>query len=255
MKHVIMLYGVDLATEIAYTYRISDNNNPGPPILDEIFYEERSSCRGKEEEEDLDQEGGGPPKTASSIRSATYQSEGVRCSESSNITNSSGHIDDNKINSVNQKSNRNSGAVKYDVCSVSETNEAANACPLGETSLDRLNMKNKAKVGKEKIQQASNGESSSRGANLTQKPKDAIVPSSLTKKIQKKKSKKKKGDCNNEVYGIKAKEKGSRSFSSPQRNFLRNGEWGAIFDLISIVSNTALPYLTLPSMFTLFRLY
>ena len=35
-----MVYGVDLPTEIAYTYRISDNNNPGPPILDEIFYEE-----------------------------------------------------------------------------------------------------------------------------------------------------------------------------------------------------------------------
>jgi hypothetical protein len=230
VKHVIMLYGVDLATEIAYTYRISDNNNPGPPILDEIFYEERSSCGGKEEveeEEDLDQEGEGQPNTASSIRRATYQPEGMRNRESSNITNSSGHIDATKTNLVNEKSsNRNSGDVKYDVCSVSEIDEATNACHLGETSLDRLNMKNKAKVSKEKIQQASNRESSSRGAKLTQKPKDAIVPSSSTKKIQKKKSKMKKGDCNNEVYGIKTKEKGSRSFSSPQRNFLRNGNGG-----------------------------
>jgi hypothetical protein len=214
--------------------------------LDEIFYEERSSCGGKEEveeEEDLDQEGEGQPKTASTIRGATYQSGGMRSSESSNITNSSGHIDATQTNSVNKKSsNRNNADVKYDVCSVSEINEAANACPLGETSLDRLNMKNKAKAGKEKIQQTSNSKSSSRGANLTQKPKDAIVPSSSTKKIQKKKSKKKKGDCNNEVYGIKTKEKGSRSFSSPQRNFLRNGKWGEYFDLISIVSR-ALPYL------------
>ena len=45
VRHVMMIYGVDLPTEIAYTYRISDNNNPGPPILDEIFYEE--PCRKK----------------------------------------------------------------------------------------------------------------------------------------------------------------------------------------------------------------
>ena len=44
-----MVYGVDLPTEIAYTYRISDNNNPGPPILDEIFYEEPSRRNQNEE--------------------------------------------------------------------------------------------------------------------------------------------------------------------------------------------------------------
>ena len=47
VRHVMMVYGVDLPTEIAYTYRISDGNNPGPPILDEIFYEE--PCRKEKE--------------------------------------------------------------------------------------------------------------------------------------------------------------------------------------------------------------
>ena len=46
-----MVYGVDLPTEIAYTYRISDSKDPGPPILDEIFYEEparKDKVKGKD---------------------------------------------------------------------------------------------------------------------------------------------------------------------------------------------------------------
>ena len=46
-----MVYGVDLPTEIAYAYRISDSKDPGPPILDEIFYEEparKSKAKGKD---------------------------------------------------------------------------------------------------------------------------------------------------------------------------------------------------------------
>jgi hypothetical protein len=230
-----MVYGVDLATEIAYTYRMPDANNPGPPILDEIFYEERSSCGEEEEEggvveEDVDQEVevDGQFRDTSSTRSAVCRSEGMRCSESSTITNPSGNTVDTNENALG----RNGGDVKADVCSVLETNEAISACNLGETSLDKLNMNNKAKGSEEKVQRTSNEKSSSQGLkNRTgtyqpQKPKDAIIPSSSIKKmkIRKKKSKRKKGDCNNEVYGIKTKEKGSRSFSSPQRNFLRNGK-------------------------------
>jgi hypothetical protein len=230
-----MVYGVDLATEIAYTYRMPDANNPGPPILDEIFYEERSSCGGEEEkggvvEEDLDREGeiDGQFRDQSSIRSAVCRSEGMRCSESSTIINPS----ENTFNTNKNSLGRNSGDVKADVCSVLEMNEAVSACTLGETSLDKLNMNNKAKGSEEILKRTSNEQSSSQslknrtGEYQPQKPKDAIIPSSSIKKtkIRKKKSKRKKGDCNNEVYGIKTKEKGSRSFSAPQRNFLRNGK-------------------------------
>ena len=51
----MMVYGVDLPTEIAYTYRISDDKDPGPPILDEIFYEEPSR-KSKVVEKDIGKE-------------------------------------------------------------------------------------------------------------------------------------------------------------------------------------------------------
>jgi hypothetical protein len=38
-----MIYGTDMPTEIAYTYRIADGAAPGPPLLDEVYYEE--PCR------------------------------------------------------------------------------------------------------------------------------------------------------------------------------------------------------------------
>lgn len=54
-----MVYGVDLPTEIAYTYRISDSNNPGPPILDEIFYEEPSRKNNENHNEESRKNGNG----------------------------------------------------------------------------------------------------------------------------------------------------------------------------------------------------
>ena len=43
IKNVLMIYGTDMPTEVGYTYRIGDAVTPGPPILDEIYYEE--ACR------------------------------------------------------------------------------------------------------------------------------------------------------------------------------------------------------------------
>ena len=52
VKHVVVVYGVDIDTEVGYTYRIADGINPGPPILDEILYErpckKKRGTRGKE---------------------------------------------------------------------------------------------------------------------------------------------------------------------------------------------------------------
>lgn len=50
IKHVVMIYGVDLPTEVAYTYRLPDqqtenSNEPIFPILEETFIEE--TCVGK----------------------------------------------------------------------------------------------------------------------------------------------------------------------------------------------------------------
>lgn len=53
VKHVIVVYGVDIDTEVGYTYRIGDGPNPGPPIIEEIFYER--SCKKKvKKQEDVD---------------------------------------------------------------------------------------------------------------------------------------------------------------------------------------------------------
>lgn len=261
-----MVYGVDLATEIAYTYRIPDNNNPGPPILDEIFYEERSSCvgaegeseveEGEEEEEDLDMDlrdqdslnlqgrprNANPVSPVSSILNAVCKIEEVNCSETSTITNLSGNTDDVE-STLKERSplyGNSGGDMKSDVCSTMEIDKEIDSYSLGETSLDKLNLRAKAKAMKaneKKIKELSNEDISGRGQNqksgTNHKPQDAaIVSSSFTKKGEKgrRKRKNKKGDCKNEVYGVKTKGKGkgkgSRSFSSSQRTrtFLRNGK-------------------------------
>ena len=52
VKHVVVVYGVDIDTEVGYTYRIAEGANPGPPILEEIFYERPCKRKGKRIEEE-----------------------------------------------------------------------------------------------------------------------------------------------------------------------------------------------------------
>lgn len=209
-----MVYGVDLPTEIAYTYRISDSNNPGPPILDEIFYEEpKMKVKEKEKERDRDGGRGGDEENS---RDGEGDSDEERNGES--IDSDS----DTEFTLLHEEKLHSFGTPPIDSEDSSTSTSSGYVNSMGEW-IDIL----------EKSDVTGDFDSSTSSENiipnfnnmiLGKKNENAVTiadNSKSGKELKKTLKGKKKKKGNNDVYAVKTKKP---SFSQSQRRFVRSEE-------------------------------
>jgi hypothetical protein len=219
IKHVIMIYGVDIPTEVGYTYRTPDGSNPGPPILDEILYEE--PCKRKlVEDEELD------TRDAITVRPTermcavsedpALTATGSGVSNAPNTAEKDGTCDDMPFRDRWLQSTEFDWASTMTAEStVSQTHAPSSA----DNNVVRYDEGGDDDGSSSTGWSYSRSEASSSTAVSTRD--DEGAGKAISKDTQKAKKERRYADCNAEVYAVKTKK---QALSQQKRRFVRYSE-------------------------------
>ena len=187
----MMVYGVDLPTEIAYAYRISDSKDPGPPILDEIFYEEPSR-KGK----DVEKKGYDTCPVGGEGQTVDGEENGFCVDDPSNKEDNLGAWNDLIEKMDSERTGASTGEVEVE-------NESDGVSNIRKSKANAVTV-SKSDDKKTKLDSSESSKSSFR--------------SKKDMRIEKRHEKVEK-IYNNEVFAVKSKK---ASFSQSQRRFVRS---------------------------------